>query len=216
MFQTSLLIPFQRVLLSVEAHSEKRDFWLTAESLGQSSPTHPSTPAVLYHLCGGAIVPLCRRTNLLNCFRPIAAYGALDIPTYPIDLTPFVPLLTDGNEHEFTIDVVSAEGNHTTLDNWFVSGVLQVLVDPNSNDPTTGSMTTYEAEEFADTETIGSSSGEGELDFTVTASRKIHIESEFTSGSGQTTTAIWTQALQFSSHQTISDNATIQVCFGLF
>ncbi|KAK7054899.1 hypothetical protein VNI00_003362 [Paramarasmius palmivorus] len=62
-------------------------------------------------------------------WRPISAYGALDLPTYFLDVTPFVPLLADGNPHNFSLDVVSAEDDHVINQNWFVSGLLQVITD---------------------------------------------------------------------------------------
>ena len=71
--------------------------------------------------------------------RPITAYGAMDLPTYFLDLTPFVPILTDGQPHNITIDVVSAEQNHTINGSWNLSGNLQVVLDP-SGLPTTGKV----------------------------------------------------------------------------
>ncbi|KIJ44380.1 hypothetical protein M422DRAFT_168580, partial [Sphaerobolus stellatus SS14] len=59
----------------------------------------------------GAITP--------PAWRPITSYGALDQPTYFIDLTPFVPILANGKPHNLTIDVVSGETNHTINDNWY-------------------------------------------------------------------------------------------------
>lgn len=58
--------------------------------------------------------------------RPITSYAALDLPTYFMDLTPFVPILADGDVHSVTIDVSSAESNHTINSNWIVSGNIQV------------------------------------------------------------------------------------------
>lgn len=46
--------------------------------------------------------------------RPIPAYGALDLPRYYVDLTPFIPKLADGLNHTITIDIISAEDDHTT------------------------------------------------------------------------------------------------------
>ncbi|KAH9062603.1 peptide N-acetyl-beta-D-glucosaminyl asparaginase amidase A-domain-containing protein [Lactarius deliciosus] len=45
-------------------------------------------------------------------WRPIAPYGALDMPTYHLDLTPFIPILTNGQPHNITLDVASAEPDH--------------------------------------------------------------------------------------------------------
>ena len=77
----------------------------------------------------GGIVP--------TAWRPITSYGALDLPTYFLDLTPFVPVLTDGQPHTISLDVVSAEDDHTINQNWFVSGLLQVVTDPSGKETIT-------------------------------------------------------------------------------
>ncbi len=153
------------------------------------------------------------RPQLKVCYTlssPITSYGALDLPTYFLDLTPFVPVLTDGNPHNLSIDVVSAESDHTINQNWFVSGSLQVKTDPSSK-PTTGKITVYDASPFAVTSTTGSVGTNGDVNVTVQATRNIHIESEFTSGSGKTTHVVWTQALSYSNTQNYLDNTFIQV-----
>lgn len=142
--------------------------------------------------------------------RPITSYGALDLPTYFLDLSPFVPLLSDGKPHNITIDVASAEDDHTIMQNWFVSGLLQVVTDSSSK-PTTGRMISYTAEPFAESKISGSPGENGDFNFTVTASRKIHIESEILSGSGKLTHVVWSQDLQYSNVQNYLANASIQV-----
>ena len=97
-----------------------------------------------------------------------------------------MPILTDGQPHNISLDVVSAEDDHTINQNWFVSGLLQVVTDP-SGKPTTGKITHYDAPLFAETDTTGSVGTNGDVNVTVSASRKIHIEAEVTSGSGKTT-----------------------------
>ncbi|KAG6818112.1 hypothetical protein H0H87_000017 [Tephrocybe sp. NHM501043] len=140
---------------------------------------------------------------------PITSYGALDLPTYFIDLTPFVPVLVDGKPHKVTIDVVSAEEDHTILENWFVSGLLQVFTD-GSMKPTTGRLLSYMAQSFASTTTSGSVGENGDINITVTAARQIHIEADIVSGSGQLTRAVWSQDLEYSNVQNYLKNATIQ------
>ncbi|KAH9901591.1 peptide N-acetyl-beta-D-glucosaminyl asparaginase amidase A-domain-containing protein [Cubamyces lactineus] len=152
----------------------------------------------------GGIVP--------TAWRPITSYGALDLPTYFIDLTPFVPILTDGNPHNISIDVVSAEDDHTINQNWFVSGNLQVVTDPSSK-PTTGKITKYDVSPFAVTTTTGSVGSNGDVNVTVSATRDILIEAEITSGSGKTTHVVWSQNLAFSNTQQFLDNTAIQNVF---
>jgi hypothetical protein len=57
-------------------------------------------------------------------WRPITSYGALEQPNYIVDLTPFVPVLADGQAHNISLDVASIEANHTIDQNWFVSGLV--------------------------------------------------------------------------------------------
>ncbi|KAL6305342.1 peptide N-acetyl-beta-D-glucosaminyl asparaginase amidase A-domain-containing protein [Sparassis latifolia] len=145
---------------------------------------------------------------LPSAWRPITSYGALDLPTYYIDLTPFVPILADGSPHNITIDVASAETDHTINDNWYVSGNLQVVTDPSAR-PTTGRITSYSAEPYAVT-TTSASMANGNINITVSATRKIAIEAEIVSGSGVTTYVAWSQSLEYSNTQYYMDDYNIQ------
>ncbi|CCM04580.1 uncharacterized protein FIBRA_06761 [Fibroporia radiculosa] len=149
----------------------------------------------------GGIVP--------SAWQPITSYGALDLPTYFIDLTPFVPVLADGQAHNISIDVVSAETNHTINPNWYVSGNLQVITDSSSK-PTTGKILVYDVQPYAETTTTGSVGANGDVNVTVSASRKILIESEIISGSGEYTYVVWTQNLEYSNTQYYLDNYNVQ------
>jgi hypothetical protein len=142
--------------------------------------------------------------------RPIAAYGAIELPTYFIDVTPFIPLLADGKPHLFTIDVASAEDDHNILQNWYVSGLLQVITD-SSEEPTTGKMTVYNAPPFAKSTNTGNIDTPGKVSITVKATRKIHIEADITSGSGKKSHVTWSQDLSYSNNQIYQDNARLQV-----
>ncbi|KAF5346319.1 hypothetical protein D9758_011533 [Tetrapyrgos nigripes] len=116
----------------------------------------------------GGIVP--------TAWRPITSYGALDLPTYFLDLTPFIPALVDGEAHEYTIDVISAEQDHTILQNWFVSGLLQVVTDP-SGAPTTGNITSLSADPFPVTTSTAQTRRNGsDVIINVSATRTIHVE----------------------------------------
>jgi len=143
--------------------------------------------------------------------RPITSYGALDLPTYHLDLTPFIPVLTDGKPHNITLDVASAEPDHQINQNWFVSGLLQVKLD-SSTVPTTGKITRYEASDFATSSVSGSASGL-EVNFTLSASHNVHIEAEIIAGSGARTEVVFSQSLQYANVQNYLHNFTIQVRF---
>jgi len=153
----------------------------------------------------GGIVP--------TAWRPITSYGAIDLPTYFLDVTPFVPLLTDGKAHTFTIDVASAENDHATLQNWFVSGNLQVITDTTTTRPTTGRITLYEGDPFAQTSTVGSVGANGDVQVTVKATRRLRVEAEIVSGSGRRSHVAFSQNLQYSNLQQYLQNADIQNVF---
>ncbi|KIM33130.1 hypothetical protein M408DRAFT_61343 [Serendipita vermifera MAFF 305830] len=147
----------------------------------------------------GAFVP--------TVWRPIVAYGAYDAPTYTVDLTPFIPLLTDGQEHVVSLDVVSDEPDHTIVPNWYLSGNIKVSLD-SSGKQTTGNITRYEVPAFATSQHSVKSFSADSYNFTVNAGHSLVIESTIISGSGKETHVVWKQDLQFTNLQTYLNNAT--------
>ncbi|KAH9170693.1 peptide-N4-(N-acetyl-beta-glucosaminyl)asparagine amidase A [Lactarius sanguifluus] len=137
-------------------------------------------------------------------WRPIAPYGALDMPTYHLDLTPFIPILTNGKSHNITLDVVSAESDHQISENWYLSGLLQVNLD-SSTLPTKGNLTLYKADDYA--LSTASGSNDNDINIIVNASRSIHIEAEIIAGSGAQTKVVFTQNLEYGSVQNYLQNA---------
>ncbi|KAH8982530.1 peptide N-acetyl-beta-D-glucosaminyl asparaginase amidase A-domain-containing protein [Lactarius akahatsu] len=131
-------------------------------------------------------------------WRPITSYGALDMPTYHLDLTPFIPILTNGQPHTITLDVASAEPDHQINQNWFLSGLLQVNLD-SSTLPTAGNITLYQADNYALSTVTGYN--DSDIHITVNASRIIHIEAEIIAGSGEQTKVVFTQNLEYGNVQ---------------
>ena len=146
-----------------------------------------------------------------SVWRPIPSYGALDLPTYFVDLTPFAPLLADGKPHQVTIDVSSAEDDHQVLQNWWVSGLLQVFTDPESDKPTRGKITRYNAEPYAKTNLISNVEENGDVRVDLIAGRDLRIEATVISGSGKVNFVEWRQRLDFKNRQLYVDGATKQV-----
>lgn len=72
-------------------------------------------------------------------------------------------------------------------------------------------MTLYSADPFSKTTTTGSA-GNGDVNITVAATRKLHIESTIISGSGEVNHVVFTQDLQYKNVQNILNNTQIQVC----
>ncbi|KAH8982205.1 hypothetical protein EDB92DRAFT_129492 [Lactarius akahatsu] len=122
------------------------------------------------------------------------------MPTYHLDLTPFIPILTNGQPHIITLDVASAESDHQINENWYLSGLLQVKLD-SSTLPTTGnSITLYQADDYAFSTASGSNNND--INIIVNASRIIHIEAEIIAGSGERTKVVFTQNLEYGNAQT--------------
>lgn len=160
----------------------------------------------------------------------MVAINAYDLPTYDIDLTPFVPLLTDGNNHTITLDISSDEpdhcGSHFTTDmrlgklifdavvgpNWYLSGNVQISTS-KSLKPTTGKITSYHAPMWAST-THSATPGpiNGDWNFTVVATHNLRIEADIISGDSEVNHVVWMQDLQFSNIQSYLDNTVHQVC----
>lgn len=88
--------------------------------------------------------------------------------------------------------------------------VLQIVTDSSSK-PTTGKITKYEAEAFAQTSTLGSVGDNGDVNVTVKANHSIHIESQIVSGSGKVNNVVFTQDLSFVNTQNYLQNTFIQV-----
>lgn len=122
-------------------------------------------------------------------------------------------MLTDGKSHNISLDVVSAESDHSINQNWYVTANLQVLTNAKSSKRTTGNMIVYDVQPYAHTSTSGTVAKNGDLDFTVKANRDIHIESNIITGDGEKIQVVWSQSLSFTNVQTYSGNATIQVNF---
>ena len=55
-------------------------------------------------------------------WQPIVDYRTFDLPSYSLDLTPFLPLLRNGT-HQIRVDVLGQPG---TLENWYVTGQLHL------------------------------------------------------------------------------------------
>jgi hypothetical protein len=55
-------------------------------------------------------------------WRPIVGHRTFDLPTYPIDLTPFIDYLRN-ETHRISFRI---QGQPHTLENWYISGYLQI------------------------------------------------------------------------------------------
>lgn len=77
-------------------------------------------------------------------WKPTAGIGAYDLPTFDIDVAPWLPLLCDGKPHTFELKVVAFDSKAidnigTDGENWYVSGAVFIWLDEASNQ-TTGTV----------------------------------------------------------------------------
>jgi hypothetical protein len=161
----------------------------------------------------GGIVP--------GFWRPIVGIDAFDLRDDEIDITPFIPLLNDGQPHSFEIQVVGIDddsngnGNFTTAieSNWVVTGKIFLWLD-SSSDPTTGTIATSESTSTITlrSATHGNLNGsEGiSLDYSIQVTRSVDIRSVFDTPTGPKT-VLWTQKLTFSNFGTLSNSGNDQI-----
>lgn len=77
----------------------------------------------------GAIFPLTVvYTGGINplLWRPITGIGSFDLPSYDIEITPFLGKILDGEKHRFGFSVTNA------LDVWFIDANLHIWLDGGS------------------------------------------------------------------------------------
>jgi Peptide N-acetyl-beta-D-glucosaminyl asparaginase amidase A. len=86
----------------------------------------------------GGVVP--------SLHRPIVGIHAFDLREHQIDITPFLPILCDGNPHTFTIRVAGIDDSsgsghltETVNDSWYVTGKIFLWLDEDTSSITTGS-----------------------------------------------------------------------------
>lgn len=161
----------------------------------------------------GGIVP--------GFWRPIVGIDAFDLREVEIDISPFIPLLSDGSAHTFDIRVVGIDddGNGNAYfteaieSNWVVTGKLFIWSGDISRN-TTGIIPTIRAPEPSvqlRSSTIRSSNGTVDsLDYAIEVSRQLHIESTFATTTGPKT-MIWRQNLTFSTAGTLNNSGNDQV-----
>ncbi|KAI4306868.1 hypothetical protein L6164_030110 [Bauhinia variegata] len=61
-------------------------------------------------------------------WEPMVAIGAFNLPSYDLDLTPFLGKLLDGKKHNFAIGVTQG------ISYWFVNANLHLWLDPHSSE----------------------------------------------------------------------------------
>ncbi|KAL6627221.1 hypothetical protein ACP70R_030947 [Stipagrostis hirtigluma subsp. patula] len=133
-------------------------------------------------------------------WRPITGIGSFNLPTYDIDITPFLGKLLDGEEHDFGFAVTNA------LDVWYVDANLHLWLDHKS-EKTTGSLISYDAPGL-DLNVNSEFSGlDGE--FLTSASRQVSATGWVKSSYGEVTTT-FCQRFGYENSNVYRENGTVQ------
>jgi hypothetical protein len=153
-------------------------------------------------------------------WRPIVGIDAFDLKEDEIDISPFLPLLNDGNSHTFEIRVLGIDDDGTgngqltenIESNWQVTGKVFVWTG-NSSNMTTGTIPTISAPapsmklQSTRRSTNGTVSA---LDYSIQVSRQLYIESTISTSTGPKTLS-WKQDLTFSNTGTLSNGGNDQI-----
>ncbi|KAL6706161.1 hypothetical protein ACN47E_006077 [Coniothyrium glycines] len=160
----------------------------------------------------GGIVP--------GFWRPVVGIDAFDLREDEIDISPFLPRLTDGNEHSFEIQVLGIDDNgqgiamFTTAieSNWVVTGKIFLWLDHNANTISGGLPSISAPEPTVSLQSVRNSSGNGttkSLDYSIEVVRNLHIESTLHTLDGPKTVS-WTQHLTFSNSGNLGNQGNDQ------
>ncbi|TVU22830.1 hypothetical protein EJB05_32550, partial [Eragrostis curvula] len=133
-------------------------------------------------------------------WRPITGIGSFNLPTYDIDITPFLGKLLDSKEHAFGFSATNA------LDIWYVDANLHLWLDHRS-EKTTGGLISYDTSRL-DLSVNSQFSG---LDgsFVTSASRQVSATGWVKSSYGEVTTTFY-QRFGFENSNVYSKNGTVQ------
>ncbi|KAG0144370.1 hypothetical protein CROQUDRAFT_709231 [Cronartium quercuum f. sp. fusiforme G11] len=212
---TSITIPENTASAFVEIYASgaaKEEFWYT-NALDEAIPilaSHSNTSVtgkgpyrevqlLIDNKLVGVVLPfpvIFTGGIVLSWWSPMAAYGAFDLPTYLLDVTPFIPTLTDGKAHNFTLAVEGLGVNRSINGNFFLSGNLALVTD-RAGGRTTGKITKYE-----NTPRLKTSAGlcKDGLRTVIEAGRVISISSDVITGSG-TKKVDFSQTMVYKSTQ---------------
>ncbi|KAL5222518.1 hypothetical protein ABZP36_027231 [Zizania latifolia] len=136
-------------------------------------------------------------------WRPITGIGSFNLPTYDIELTPFLGKMLDGKAHELGFAVTNA------VDVWYVDGNLHLWLDPSTGGTaTTASLVSYDAPPLAANTTSQFDGPNGQ--YYTTASRRISATGWVESSSHGRITTNATQTFTFENTNTFTGDGTTE------
>ncbi|KAJ3682439.1 hypothetical protein LUZ60_015012 [Juncus effusus] len=129
-------------------------------------------------------------------WAPIVALGAFNLPTYTLELTPFLGTLLDRKSHKIGLGVTDA------ISFWLVDANLHLWLDPSS-DFTSGKLVNYRAENTSISRNYCIDSLDGS--FKIEAERESYFSGWLNSSFGNLTTEV-TNNFEFNSSVEFSNN----------
>ncbi|KAF9693572.1 hypothetical protein EKO04_008494 [Ascochyta lentis] len=151
-------------------------------------------------------------------WRPLVGIDTFDLVEDEIDVTPFLPILNDNEDHVFEIRVVGIEDDghgHGELtqsieSNWVVTGKLFVWLDTDSSIVTGTSPTIQSPKPSINVFSNTTKGANDSLEYSVQVSRLIHVSSTLRTSQGLENVD-WIQNLTYSNHGTLTDKGRDQV-----
>ena len=153
-------------------------------------------------------------------WRPVVGIDAFDLREDEIDITPWLPLLSDGKSHTFWIRVVGLNdngfGNGTITEvplpgYWVVTGKIFVWLDkPDSITTGTNPVTVAPVPQLTLSSRVTQSGGKNvSLSYSVAVQRKLSLASTVTTSEG-TRSVKWEQTLNFENIGNMSSGGDVQ------
>ncbi|PKI49620.1 peptide-N4-(N-acetyl-beta-glucosaminyl)asparagine amidase A-like [Punica granatum] len=134
-------------------------------------------------------------------WRPITGIGSFDLPSYDIEITPFLSKILDGEVHELGFSVTNA------LDVWYIDANLHIWVDEKSK-KTTSKLLSYSGAPLLYSSKLDFKGLDGK--FLIKANRSISATGWVNSSYGNITTR-WTQKFNFSNCMILGNEANMQI-----
>ncbi|KAH7009216.1 LOW QUALITY PROTEIN: peptide N-acetyl-beta-D-glucosaminyl asparaginase amidase A-domain-containing protein [Microdochium trichocladiopsis] len=153
--------------------------------------------------------------------RPIVGLQAFDLREHQIDISPWLPLLCDGHEHEFAIRVMGVTDNgvdggvlsDSINDSWYVTGKVFLWLDDDGRSVTTGSVSTSALKPLASQKPVihlSRAISRNETGFNETLSRLLDISATVRSQRRHSHVR-WTQKLEYTNAALVKDFGFNQV-----
>lgn len=177
---------------------------------GQLAGVHWPFPIIFT----GGVVP--------GLWSPLVGIDAFDLREHEIDITPWLPVLCDGESHTFEIrvaGVVDDGGTQGTLSeavgaSWYVTGKIFLWLDADADSITTGSAPTIVSPPptltLSQSHTQNATGANETLVNNIAVTRNISISASVKTQNG-TQLSTWTQSLSYSNLGTVSDFGQVQL-----